>query len=324
MVHPRTPFTEGLIAAVVLAAASASGQPAPTAAPQTSAMVWHVATAAQDFGVVAGPLEVGGQTVTGAPYSAEAVTETTRVLGDGTRLRHSTTTAIHRDSRGRTRREQGLTVIGSLVGGTDAPKQVVLTDPEAGVSYILDAERRRAVRLKTPTLSFTMATDTGAGSATSRITATQRRVMIFSQGSATDGPVAAGGHAALSGGASAGVFGLHVTSPTGAGGARTEPLGRETIEGVEAEGTRTTSTIPEGQMGNDRPIEIVSERWFSPHLKTLVRSRESNPLFGETTFHLANVVLAEPAASLFAVPSDYEIVDDGASAPARRIERRRR
>lgn len=324
MVYPRTPRAGLLIAAIALAAASAYGQPALTAPPQASAMVWHFAAAAQDFGVVAGPLEVGGQTVTGAPYSAEAVTETTRVLGDGTHIRQSSTTAIHRDSRGRTRREQGLTLIGSLVGGADVPKQVVLTDPEVGVSYILDVERRRAVRVKTPTFSFTMATDTGSGAATSRIATTQSNVMIITQGPKTHDAVAAGGGGASSVGQTAGVFGLQVTSPMGTAGGRTEQLGRATIEGVEAEGTRTTSTIPEGQMGNDRPIEIVSERWFSPHLKTLVRSRESNPLFGETTFHLANVVLAEPAASLFAVPSDFEVVDADASAPARRIELRRR
>ena len=49
-------------------------------------------------------------------------------------------------------------------------------------------------------------------------------------------------------------------------GARTESLGKQNIEGVEAEGTRTTVTIPAGKIGNELPIDIVSERWYSPAL----------------------------------------------------------
>jgi hypothetical protein len=68
-------------------------------------------------------------------------------------------------------------------------------------------------------------------------------------------------------------------------------------------------TIPAGQIGNDRPIEIDSERWYSPELKALVLSRHVDPRFGETTYHLSNIVLGEPSASLFEVPPDFEVVD---------------
>ena len=88
---------------------------------------------------------------------------------------------------------------------------------------------------------------------------------------------------------------------------KTESLGKRNIEGVVAEGTRTTTTIPAGDMGNDRPIEIVSERWLSPELQTVVMTRNNDPRFGETTYRLTNIVRAEPPRSLFEVPPDYQV-----------------
>ena len=75
--------------------------------------------------------------------------------------------------------------------------------------------------------------------------------------------------------------------------------------------TRTTVTIPAGQIGNERPIEIVSERWFSPDLKVLVMSRQSDPRFGETTYRLTNVTRVDPPPQLFEIPADFKIVDGG-------------
>jgi hypothetical protein len=92
-----------------------------------------------------------------------------------------------------------------------------------------------------------------------------------------------------------------------AGETKTEQLGKRMIEGVEAEGTRTTMTIPANSVGNDLPIEVVSESWFSPELKTVVMSTRKDPRFGETTFRLRNVRLGAPLASLFEVPADYKI-----------------
>lgn len=88
---------------------------------------------------------------------------------------------------------------------------------------------------------------------------------------------------------------------------QTDSLGTQNIEGVAAEGTRTTTTIPAGQFGNDRPIVIVSERWYSPDLQTVVMSKHSDPRMGETVFRLTNITRAEPASSLFTVPADYTI-----------------
>jgi hypothetical protein len=94
--------------------------------------------------------------------------------------------------------------------------------------------------------------------------------------------------------------------------ARSEPtkesLGTRTVDGVAADGTRTRFTIEAGAIGNEAPIEIVSERWFSPALQTVVESRFSDPRFGERTYRLTNIKQGEPAATLFQVPADYKVV----------------
>jgi TonB family protein len=91
--------------------------------------------------------------------------------------------------------------------------------------------------------------------------------------------------------------------------ARNESLGKQAIEGVEAEGTRKTVEIPAGEIGNERPIEIVFERWYSPELQVVVMTKHSDPRFGETTYRLTNINRSEPARELFEVPADYTVKD---------------
>jgi hypothetical protein len=89
----------------------------------------------------------------------------------------------------------------------------------------------------------------------------------------------------------------------------TEDLGSQTMEGVLVKGVRMTHTIPAGQIGNDRPITIVTEVWTSPDLQTVVYSKRSDPRMGEQTFRLTDMVRAEPNPSLFTAPADFKIVD---------------
>jgi hypothetical protein len=105
---------------------------------------------------------------------------------------------------------------------------------------------------------------------------------------------------------------------------KTESLGKQVIEGVEAEGVRSVITIPEGRIGNDRPIEIVSERWDSSELRTVVLSKHNDPRFGETVYRLTNIHRAEPSQNLFEVPSDYKIEEGGffgGPRPGRRMRK---
>jgi hypothetical protein len=90
---------------------------------------------------------------------------------------------------------------------------------------------------------------------------------------------------------------------------KTESLGRQNIEGVDADGTRTTITIPAGQIGNDRPIEMVDERWYSPELQVVVMTRHTDPRIGETVYKLTNISRSEPPGSLFEVPADFKITE---------------
>lgn len=94
-------------------------------------------------------------------------------------------------------------------------------------------------------------------------------------------------------------------APLGGGQEKTESLGKQTIEGVEAEGVRTTVTIPVGQIGNDRPIEIVSERWEATELKVIVLSKHKDPRLGEVIYKLTNIQRNEQPKSLFELPAGY-------------------
>jgi hypothetical protein len=86
-----------------------------------------------------------------------------------------------------------------------------------------------------------------------------------------------------------------------------ESLGSKVIEGVQADGTRRTVTIPAGRIGNDKPIQIVTERWYSNQLQAVVLSKRTDPRVGETIYRLTNISQAEPAATLFQVPAGYTI-----------------
>ena len=76
-------------------------------------------------------------------------------------------------------------------------------------------------------------------------------------------------------------------------------------------------TIPAGEIGNELPINIVSERWYSPELQTIVMTRRSDPRMGETVYRLTNINRSEPARSLFEVPADYTVKE----GPGANIER---
>ena len=97
-----------------------------------------------------------------------------------------------------------------------------------------------------------------------------------------------------------------------------EDLGRQNIEGVAATGSRSTTTIPAGAIGNLQPIQVVSEQWFSPDLQVLVMTKHNDPRSGETTYRLQSIVRAEPDRSLFTVPPDYTLKESKIREPLMR------
>ena len=81
-----------------------------------------------------------------------------------------------------------------------------------------------------------------------------------------------------------------------------EPLGKQMIEGVNAEGTRSVQTIEAGAIGNDRPIAITNESWYSDELQMQVMSKRTDPRTGDESFRLTNIRRGEPGAYLFQPP----------------------
>jgi hypothetical protein len=102
-------------------------------------------------------------------------------------------------------------------------------------------------------------------------------------------------------------FESHVQKEIANGSLKKEDLGTQSINGVSAQGTRYTRTIAAGQIGNDKPIAVVNESWYSADLQVVVKSTRTDPRFGTTTYTLTNIQRQEPAATLFAVPSDYTV-----------------
>jgi hypothetical protein len=96
-----------------------------------------------------------------------------------------------------------------------------------------------------------------------------------------------------------------------AGLLKKESLGTQTLNGIVAEGTRTTHIIPAGQIGNEKALQVVSERWYSADLQIVLKSTRTDPRFGTTTYTVTNVQRTEPAATLFTVPAEYTVQTGG-------------
>ena len=94
------------------------------------------------------------------------------------------------------------------------------------------------------------------------------------------------------------------------------PLGTREIEGVRANGERTTWTIEAGRIGNEKPIVITRDVWTAPELMLTVLTRDQDPRSGETSYRLVNLRRGEPEAALMRVPADYA-TPSRTPAPAR-------
>jgi len=227
-------------------------------------------------------IRFSAKVVKGAPFSAQALTEVDETLSDGNQIHRTATSTLYRDSQGRTRREETVGAIGPWEPpqGNGQP-MVLINDPVAGTNYVLNPTTHTAHRMA----QF------------------HNRMERRSQSTdnATGAPVAAPeGHGPRD-------FEERVAEEGGT--VNKEPLGTQMVQGVQAEGTRTTVTFPAGSMGNTKPIQIVTEQWYSPALQMVVMSTRHDPRFGQTTYRLTNINQVEPAAELFQVPSEYTVQD---------------
>jgi len=258
--------------------------------------------------------------VTGAPYSAVAVMEHTQTLSDGNQIIRKSESAYYRDGEGRIRTEQKLDYLGNWTPTGTAPQLIMIADPVAGQSYTLDPGNRsgRVARYaaspeapKKPQEDKkgapAAAAKPPAKAAPASLAAEAKRLAADAQ--SLDAQIKARVATDL---------GTQIKQPTPPKEpfderTKQESLGKQVIEGVEVEGTRTTRTIPAGEIGNTRPIQIVDESWYSAelHLRIIIVHRD--PRSGESTFRLTNINRSEPARTLFEVPPDYRLVGRAAS-----------
>jgi hypothetical protein len=230
---------------------------------------------------------------TGKPFSATVTSQTVQTLMDGTRVSTTTTTMQYRDAEGRVRTE--MTQSGGPSG--EPVKIITIRDPVAGVTYRLDPAKRTADKI----------------------------MMAGARGR----PMGVGGEAAVAGAGARGgrgggallptptrapeVWNQYLTSYYEVAAAaksandRIEDLGTMSINGVPAHGTRITNVVPVGAIGNDREFRSVSERWFSDELNLLIKSVNTDPRFGTTTYELTNISRQPPDPSLFQPPADYTV-----------------
>jgi hypothetical protein len=93
---------------------------------------------------------------------------------------------------------------------------------------------------------------------------------------------------------------------------KTEELGTDVVEGLIAQGRRTTISIDAGVDRNDQPTEIVVDVWTSADLQVEVLYKTDDVHSTDNMRKLTHVNRAEPDAALFHVPSGYTIVDETA------------
>jgi hypothetical protein len=231
----------------------------------------------------AGPL--GGPAVTGRPFSASEERHSVQTLGDGTRIDRTETDQFYRDDQGRSRTERS----------GDGPA-ITIQDPVAGFTAILDPSTKTAHKLPAPPPALAQPPGSSGGTAAT-FTVLNGRAQQAKAGFSVAGVAAAGAP-----------MEMMITTLEGKGASPvSEDLGTQVVNGIAAQGTRSTLTIPAGQIGNDRAIQVVSERWFSPDLQVTVKSTNSDPRFGDVTYQLNNINRAAPDPSLFTIPADYTV-----------------
>jgi hypothetical protein len=246
------------------------------------------------IGIGAGPVGIEslmGGAIKGAPYSATVITERTQFLPDGNRIAEKHTSIVARDSEGRMRNEATVTTVGAVPVAAEPVKIVMILDPVQQASYTLEMNSKTARKRILPA---------GPDLEPRRKLEAERRSAATGQqaeAASREAKLAAERKAVAKERAE-----LH-----------RESLGQQVIEGVLADGVKTVRTIPAGEIGNERPIEIVDEVWTSPDLKAVVLSKHSDPRTGEMIYRLTNISRTEPQPSLFQVPSDFKLIDDNES-----------
>jgi hypothetical protein len=277
------------------------------------------------------------QPVKNAPYSAQAVSERLQQLPDGNQIERRTSSASYRDSAGRTRHE--------VRNARGELRTVTINDPVLGASWILNPQARTAQRLpsradierigrnarETARAQVERMRKEGRLPALARSEGEERVTVRVERGEDSErdgrretvrvirlprmpgmdaaeigpriGPMIAG---AVSGALADGQWAAKAVS---------RDLGTRDFDGVKAEGKQRSYEIPAGEVGNRNPIVVLDETWYSPELQVTVYAKHSDPRSGEYVYRLEGLKRGEPDASLFTVPSDYQVREIGKRVP---------
>lgn len=224
----------------------------------------------------------GGPVISGAPYSATEVLQTSETLQDGNVIQSKRQTSVYRDSSGRVRTEETITPDAST--GKAPYQRITILDYVAGKRYDLDSSTmtvREAPLHAPPARPANAVPGAGSGSNAGR-----------------RGPSGNAGN----GGAASEALRPNIVRTA---------LNAQMVNGVLSEGTQHSETIPAGAIGNARPIQTTRIQWVSKDLKVPVRIQSNDPRFGSRDMELTNIIQAEPSASLFVVPAGYTVKSGG-------------
>ena len=221
-----------------------------------------------------------GEVVKGAPFTAQRTEESTQTLGDGTHINNKSSISYARDSAGRVRREDD--------------EWITIYDPVANATYRLNKKNHSGSKVE-----FIR------GEAKIRLDGINQeradQLKVESEKALAEDKARQGNSVAITN-----------QGPDGRGYSFIKPgteesLGSQVVNGVMADGTRVTTTIPAGDFGNDRPITSVTESWYSPELHLTVIYKRTDPREGDVTTQYMGIKRVEPDPSVFQVPAGYTL-----------------
>lgn len=218
-----------------------------------------------------------------APFSAEAVTTVNLTFPDGRRLAQRTTARYYRDGNGRVRVEHVMEGLPAARSPAERGIRLVIApNPCEPHAWAVDPVTRTAYRFFPSWLS----------------------AMTVGASSYLPIPLDGGGQF------------LHIARADGVVDRETnvppgtlvddEPLGMRRISGLDVVGRRVTMTTATGQIGNDAPVVVRDEGWYSPDLHLVVAVDYSDSRYGTVRYRLTNLHREDPPSGLFVLPDGYD------------------
>lgn len=307
-------------------------------------IVFAAAGSAQNSKLITRDVNDFDKIVRGAPFSALAILEGVQVLADGTTITRRATRKLYRDNDGRLRRDESRSQLGIPGANIEIPESIEILDPVGGYKYQINSKDQTVFQTwlgDSPEFKYAIKQTEIAIKQAERMEKEKdrdervaknaaRREEVRSAkpapaaGAVNGKPASPGARSdsnsnqtsSVSVGVSASSSSIANSKPTPPvdpkpnpnGNSRTESLGMREIEGVKTEGTRTTTTIEAGAIGNDREIIVVYEKWYSKELQMTILSTHRDPRFGEQTYRLTNVRRNDQPISVFQPPTGFKLM----------------